>query len=456
MEFAWISRTLPAIAILFGASACGGGQGTDAGITNTGITGISASLGTMSNGDAGTDDETNDDDNDNGNDDGPKFDLEENDAPANGGCPEGSDGGGNGEAFSYIWISNSPQGTVSKINTDTGIEEARYVASPGAPDPSRTSVNLLGDAVVVDRGGGIAKIAVIEDRCVDSNGNGIIDTSQGPGDVRAWGADECVLWHVPLPSGGTVPNQYGPRPVAWEGIGPEDCAKPRVWVGWRDATTGFFRRLDGENGNILDAASVPWPGNQWGPYGGATDKDGNFWVMGWQYGPLVRIDGNNLVPKVYQIPTPPNGSQQWTYGMALDADGHPWIAGAQTVYHFNPGTEQWEFVDVPGGNFRGMMIDADGRAWIANNGSSYLVEVDTLTKTVSNSNVPLPGASTPVGISIDNEGKVWVVDQGASAAFKVDPDTYQVLLTVNGLYQPYTYSDMTGAGLGLVTFPPQG
>jgi hypothetical protein len=353
-----------------------------------------------------------------------------------------------------IWISNSPAGTVSKINTDTGIEEARYVAGPGVPDPSRTSVNLLGDAVVVDRAGGIAKIAVIEDRCVDLNNNGMIDTSTGPADVRPWGTDECVLWHLQLPSGGTVTNQYGPRPVAWEGIGEQDCLKPRVWVGWRDATTGFFRRINGETGQIEDSASVPWPGNQWGPYGGATNKEGDFWVVGWQVGPLVRIDGGNLVPQVYQIPAPP-GDTQWTYGMALDADGHPWIAGAATVYHFDPDTEQWDFISVPGGNMRGLMVDAEGRAWIANNGlGSYLVEVDTVTKTLVNGNVPLPGASVPVGISIDSDGKVWVVDQGSSMAFRVDPDTYQTLLTVSGLVQPYTYSDMTGAGLGLVTFPP--
>jgi hypothetical protein len=39
-------------------------------------------------------------------------------------------------------------------------------------------------------------------------------------------------------------------------------------------------------------------------------------------------------------------------------------------------------------------------------------------------------------------------------AFKVNPDTYQVELTVGGLVNPYTYSDMTGAGLNLQVNPP--
>ena len=456
MDYRWIS-TMAALALL-SSTGCGGGRADEDG--EPGISG--GSLGTTPTASNTTDEagETVGDDSQSSSDSmstGIKLDtVSDNDVPTGEGCPDAMGDNGNGESFSYIWISNSPQGTVSKINTETGIEEARYTAGPGLSDPSRTSVNLLGDAVVVDRAGGIAKIAVTEERCVDLNNNGVIDTSQGPNDVRAWGTDECVLWHVQLPSGGTVTNQYGPRPVAWEGIGPDDCAKPRVWVGWRDASSGFFRRLNGETGDIEDAASVPWPGDQWGPYGGATNKEGDFWVMGWQYGPLVRVDGDSLVPQVIQIPTPPNNGQQWTYGMALDAEGDPWVAGAETIYHYDVSGQSWEFINVPGGNFRGMMIDEEGRAWVANNGSSLLVEIDTVTKSIGHPAVPLPGGLTPVGISIDSEGKVWVVDQGASMAFKIDPDTYQTLLTVSGLVQPYTYSDMTGAGLGLVTFPPQG
>ncbi|PRP96025.1 hypothetical protein [Enhygromyxa salina] len=435
---------LAAVVVALGSFACGP-RPTGVDHTDDGIGSGISSLGTDDNTFATSDDGS------------IRLDLEQFDSPLGGDCPDGTNIGGlAGETLHHIWISNSPEGTVSKINTETGIEEARYLAGPDDADPSRTSVNLLGDAVVVDRAGGIAKIAVIEERCVDLDDDGEIDTSKGPNDVLAWGSDECVLWHVPLPSGGSVPNQFGPRPVAWEGIGlPGDCTKPRVWVGWRDATTGFFRRLDGETGAELDAVSVPWPGNKWGPYGGATNKQGDFWVLGWQYGPLVRIDSDDLTTDVHEIPEPPTG-EQWTYGMALDADGHPWIAGANTVYHFDPSTEDWDFIDVPGASFRGMMIDADGRGWLANNGSSLLVEIDTITRTVAHPAIPLPGAVVPVGISIDSEGAVWVVDEGTSTAFKVDPDTYQTLLTVTGLNSPYTYSDMTGAALGLVSFPPTG
>jgi streptogramin lyase len=391
---------------------------------------------------------------------GPKFDMSMADAMGNAGDCGSGGGGGNGDGgmYSYIWISNSPEGTVSKINTKTTIEEARYLVGPGLTDPSRTSVNLFGDAVVVDRNGGITKIGVKEDHCVDSNGVPGIQTSTGPNDVLPWGKDECVLWRTEL---APLNYQLGARPVAWEGGLVDGCAapNPRVWVGWYDGANGHFRRLDGTSGAVLDSIGpVPWSGLSFGPYGGATDKDGNFWVSGWQAGPLIRIDAETLQVQTFQIPasiTP----QQWNYGMALDKSGDAWIASAYSVYHFRADSSTWLEIPVPGVfSLRGLMVDKDGIAWVATDGGGVetpgLVAIDTDTDTVLAPSIAIPGAIQPVGVSIDVDGYVWVVDQSANAAFKIDGDTYQLAGMTTGLNAPYTYSDMTGAGLDLVTFPP--
>jgi hypothetical protein len=385
---------------------------------------------------------------------GPKFDMGLDDSMGNGGDCGDDGGGGSGGMYSYIWISNSPEGTVSKINTKTTIEEARYRVGAGITDPSRTSVNLFGDAVVVDRNGGITKIGVKEDHCVESNGVPGIQTSTGPGDVFDWGTDECVLWRTEL-----APLNYtlGARPVAWEGGLVDGCASPnpRVWVGWYDGANGHFRRLDGTSGAVLDVVGpVPWSGLTYGPYGGATDKDGNFWVSGWQRGPLIRIDAETLQVQTFQIPatiTP----EQWNYGMALDKSGDAWIASAYSVYHFRADSSTWLEIPVPGAfSLRGLMVDKDGIAWVAVNDPPGLAAIDTDTDTVLAPSIAIPGSIQPVGVSIDVDGYVWVVDQFANAAFKIDGDTYQLAGMTTGLNAPYTYSDMTGAGLDLVTFPP--
>ncbi len=401
-----------------------------------------------------------------------------------GDCP-GSSGGGRGDVeFSTIWIANSPEGTVSKIDTRTAQELGRYYTGPsmGADDPSRTSVNLRADVAVANRAGGIVKIAARVESCVDKNGNGNIDTSTAATDVLAWGEDECVLWYREIlvsadPPVFEYPNCFaaagcphfqGPRPTAWDqGEAGDPCLPDtaRVWTGWFDKATnvGKFWRLSGLDGTTLDEVNIPdfEPGGQTfphGPYGGAVDGDGAFWVTGLE-GPLYRIDGDTLAVERWDNP---EGTMP--YGIALDANGNPWLAGLDgNVLRFDATTKTW---DTPitvgsggGGAFgdgnllRGLQIDRNGHAWIASSQPCVLVQLDTASKTLIRADIPLPGCAEAVGVSIDVDGFVWLPDKSANQAYKVDPMTYDVT-TVTGLRGPYTYSDMTGAGLDLVTNPP--
>lgn len=389
------------------------------------------------------------------------------------GC-DGSGGTGTGELeFSYIWIANSPEGTLSKVDTITGVELARYRTGPEQdPQPSRTSVNLNGDVAVSNRGseqgagsaGSVTKIVARRGDCVDKNGNGNIETSTGPTNVLPWGEDECVIWNTPIAS---TNYRHGPRPTAWEGVGASgDCTapNPRLWVGWydRQANTGRFHRLDGQTGTIVDSVNVPgWTNLDFGPYGGAVDGNGDFWVSGWQRGHLIRIDGETLDVDVHPFPAPPSLSP-WSYGMALDQYGNPWIATQGWAAYFDVATQDWGFVELGHFGVRGVMVDAEDRAWFVIDrgdpttytGPCGLSVVDVRTRTLVEPMINLPGCVTPVGVAIDAEGFVWVVDQEAHSAFKMDPDSYNVDLTVAGLNAPYTYSDMTGAGLKLVVDPP--
>ena len=99
---------------------------------------------------------------------------------------------------SIIWIANTGAGTVTKIDTTTAAVLGQY--SIGGSDPSRTSVNSLGDVFVGDRAGGrLIKISSAGPGCPDTNGDSVITTSAGFGDVLAWGQDDCMLWAVNVP-----------------------------------------------------------------------------------------------------------------------------------------------------------------------------------------------------------------------------------------------------------------
>lgn len=368
--------------------------------------------------------------------------------------------------FTYIWVANSPQGTVSKIDTRSGTEVGRYYTGPsmGQDDPSRTSVNLAGDVAVSNRAGGIAKFAAHDGGCTDRNGDGVIQTSTGPTDVLPWAEEECRMWYreIELVGAELLPNvrSQGPRPTAWD-QGPtlDPCADDhRVWVGWYEASaeTGHFLRLDGASGDVLDEVDVPnWVAayaTGYGPYGGAIDDENDLWVLGLG-GPLVRIDGSTLNHRVWELPAGIQG-----YGIAVDADGDPWIAGLDgTVSRFDASSGSFQIVDV-GGTLRGLQIDRSGTLWAARGGlgaqgSCGVASVDVRSGTVLDAALPLPGCVEPVGVSVDIDGYVWLPDRGADGAHRLDPADLSTIF-VSGLDAPYTYSDMTGAGLGLVAYPP--
>lgn len=393
-------------------------------------------------------------------DDGTKLDV----------GPPGGGGIGCGCELSYIWVSNSPAGTVSKINTETMEEEGRYLTRPdGNGDPSRTSVNLAGDVAVANRFGGLVKFYAEESDCVEQNGMAGIQTSTGAGDVLAWDMEECRAWYLPFPT----TNQ---RPVAWTGgsVGVEgECNAEDAEV-WTVSSTvpGLFPGLggaggvtatlvDGDVGAIVDEVDIPsttFSGGQFGAYGGAVDAAGNLYFVGlgaFAPGVLVRVRKNDLGVDSWPIPQGVS-----TYGITVDHDGNPWVSstlGAGAA-RFRPDTGTWDVVmGFWGGS--GLAEGPDERMYVSGGGGVYSVGLDDLA--VEHVFVT---DETVKGVGFDALSNLWAVtwldDENPTpeggVAFKIDPDTGVVIDFYNGLDHPYTYSDMTGKALGTVTCPPAG
>ena len=130
----------------------------------------------------------------------------------------------------FIWVPNSNEGTVSKVDTVTGKELGRYRTGPTSNgNPSRTTVDLQGSCWVGNRGTGtVVKIGLSEAGLYnDTNGDGFMNTSMdlnGDGDITGaeilpWGDDECVLFEVLLGNSGS-----GPRGLAID-------ATNNLWAG---------------------------------------------------------------------------------------------------------------------------------------------------------------------------------------------------------------------------------
>jgi hypothetical protein len=338
------------------------------------------------------------------------------------GCGGGGGGGGGAPDFSYIWIANSAEGTISKINTQTLVEEGRYIVRPDAlGNPSRTSVNLNGDVAVANRSGGVTMIYAVPERCPNP-----ANTSTGPLDVKPW-PDGCVAWHTPF-------AYASQRPVQWtQGTFDNSTCRYEDTQVWTSGANGSIDvvLMDGETGMVEQTIPIPGvPTGFYGIYGGAVDASGNFWGSQLGQGQLIRVRLDNL-----QVNTWPMAASG--YGMTVDSQGNVWTCSS-TVARFDPATETWQ--TAPAGGSGGCMEDGNGTLWLAND---PMVGVDINSMAVVQT-IDLP--SYVHGISIDFYGYVWGPAISNNEAYRVDP-VVGTIDTVTGLNYPYTYSDMTGFAL---------
>ncbi|MCZ7684344.1 MAG: putative metal-binding motif-containing protein [Sandaracinaceae bacterium] len=206
---------------------------------------------------------------------------------------------GRNEARAFaVWVANMDEGTVSKLDSRTGAEVARYptigAASPAGVRPwneacnwsnlgncpSRTAVDQNFDAYVANRAfgnqGTVTKYANREADCVDRNANGVIDTSRdlnGNNVIEVGTAefvgpdDECILWTAAVGA-----NNGWPRALAI-GIAPPDGLVGDVWVGLFQQRQAC--RLDPATGATIACMDIA----SFQPYGMVADSTGRIWAV---------------------------------------------------------------------------------------------------------------------------------------------------------------------------------
>lgn len=357
----------------------------------------------------------------------------------------------------FIWVPNTNEGTVSKIDTRTGKELARYHTGPSSNgSPSRTTVDLYGNCWLGNRTTGtVIKIGLLENgQYVDRNGNGIIETSRDlneDGDITGdeilpWGEDECVLFEVILIPGeegvyapgeytGTYANDYwnpGPRGLAVD-------AQNNLWAGTFGTQKYYY--IDGNSGQILKTLDVSSVNHT--PYGALIDSYGILWSSGHDENHVLRLDPSDDSFERIDI-------GHFVYGLGIDQNDHLFISGWDNskLTRLNIKTNEIEWTKQGYYQSRGIAVTDDGDVWVANSG------VGTVTRWSNDGDVKIniSVGNTPTGVAVDAEGKVWVVNYGDEYIKRIDPATNEIDLSkrIIGGYH-YGYSDMTGIVARTVT-----
>ncbi|GAB4202019.1 MAG: hypothetical protein OHK0013_14710 [Sandaracinaceae bacterium] len=365
-----------------------------------------------------------------------------------------------------VWIANTNEGTVSRLDAATGREVARYTSVddtsgllPGGGNlPSRTALDQRLDAYVANRAfdgqASVTKIAGDRARCIDRDLDGVIETSEdldGDGTIslvpelgeHVGPADECLLWTQPVGSTNAIA-----RALAIGLVGP-DGEPGDVWVGLFNERRVLV--LSREDGHEVASVPVPIP-----PYGAVAGVDGTVWLTSGPSpsGVIVGIDPESL--EVERVPLPEGMT---TYGITVDGLGRVLLAATRRsgpaaffgVIAYDPRTDAWSISErLPGSGttsvpMRGVAASAD-RVLVSGRGDRDESVVHVLRTTdLALVETHAFGAREIVGVGVGFDGAYWAIDQHASRAYRRTEGGAWIGHPVGA--GPYTYSDFTGFGL---------
>jgi len=377
-----------------------------------------------------------------------------------------------------VWIANTDEGTVSRLDATTGRELARYpsvIERPGLRAwneicdkenrskgncPSRTAVTMLGDVFVANRAfgaqGTVTKI--LGAACPDRNGDAVVRTSadlDADGKINLYDpdefpgqADECLDFTVDVGGIDGVLRALAVDPFFPEGEG-------SIWVGAFEESVVY--QLDASDGELLRRLDLPLR-----PYGALLDHNRVLWITGLAGfdDAIVSVDTaqGTIGPRI-PIVNPRSCSQpnaKGGYGISIDSVGRIWVGGwfCEDALRYDPIHESWLAVHLPElGYTRGIAADASGYVWVAHSNEAYApyAKVARLTRFRAEDGEDrrtylLPGQSETIGVGLDAAGKVWAVSRSSDHATRLDPATGAMTHHPVGR-GPYTYSDFTGYAL---------
>lgn len=380
----------------------------------------------------------------------------------------------------FVNVPATLRGTIVRIdvNTEQVIGEYRTAPNGELRGPSRTTVDSRGNVWVANRdfdvngNGAVVKIGVViggtrvnadgspnpngeylappflYNTCVDRDGDGLIRTSRGLGNILDWpnindtglgpdglvqdALDECILIYKQVAG-------EAPRHMSVD-------ANDDVWVGGYPFLADTFEKLSGIDGSSLgtfDAASAGCGG-----HGGLVDGNGIVWSTSLIENSLLRFDPGTMSSSCIPVTR--------SFGLGIDTQGNLWNSqfDLDSIVKISPAGTVMTGFPVPTGGASGdrsvAITPVDDHVWVANSSGSDVSRLDNAGNLLKV--IPL-GADgmTPTGLSVDSNGKVWVVCRDSNTAKRIDPDgdtdnlgIVDSTMDLGASAEPTALTDMTG------------
>ncbi len=366
--------------------------------------------------------------------------------------------------FPVLWVANAGEDTVSKIDTDTDTEIARYctgffstgqqgcTTTHGAwegPAPSRTAVDGDGNVYVANRQFDFSRpaevVKILAEGGIDRDGSNTIETSTSSTPMTATDAnsnglldcdattcestDERIAWSVPV---GAVDSWGRSLCIGTDG---------NIWVGtYMDS---MYYKISSADGSLLAGPIDVSPND---PYGCLVDGNGTLWGASLD-DQLLELNTNTETVVAVRTNT-------WDdYGIAL-ANDKVYLGNldGRTVTVYDPANQT--FTDPAPISLTTLGISADGDGNILLGASIG----GTVAKLAGDGSViwsvaQQSGPTEIRGVAVDSNGDLWTIRRADNSVAKYAGADGSHLGVFPLGDEPYTYSDATGLGFRSTTDP---
>jgi hypothetical protein len=377
------------------------------------------------------------------------------------------------QTLPIMYIANGGEDTISKIDTNTGDEVARYrswfgpAGQPGhvshlgnpftGPAPSRSAVDADGNCYVANRGFGMVPtlMKILNGSYIDRNGNGVVDTSIDADSSGTIDPSEIFPLADNDPANGMVDQaEIQDERVAWiVPVGPQNglarsvsiAPDGNIWVGLYNSRT--YQAFDQNTGAALTSTFSTAAHR---PYGSLVFSNGELYSASLS-GSLGRLDTNTGTFAQFFH----SGSN---YGIGIGND--PTNSNNPMVVLGNTNLNDFIKFDIPSSTFTypaattvnsyGISVDGNNDVFCsddAGGGARVGCSKWRADGTLLWSSPVQPGGifGDQRGAIVDANGDVWTVNKNSNSISKYDGGTGAPLGVTPVGNQPYTYSDASGS-----------
>lgn len=376
----------------------------------------------------------------------------------------------------YIYVANTNENTVSKIDINSNTEVARYATwfstTTWGPAPSRITVDSAKNAFVLNRFFTPLHLPVLLK--IAPSGGAVGTTSNGAGLNAA----------LPMTDNGNMPNKIDPgdtkdTQILWgndigtagvdEGaLGRALCMDPSgvLWVGMYNVgttLTGKYYRVDATTGQLLSPpAGVPVPtGHK--PYGCQVDTKGRLWSVD-AGNQLVEIDttASPYLAKLHDHSTPTDFGVNYSLSLFNGCGSEPtkiYLSGrgrwptttAKTYIAYDPQTSSFSNAPLTGSppvpHFESIAVavDLNGDIISGEAGTGRIIKSDRLGNLIWDTGTPAANTAGHTndlhGLIIDENNDIWAVHTDKDRVVKYNSTNPQNPTPVKVGDMPYTYGN---------------